>query len=290
METPPSLAALSTLREVIDGHGLRATKNLGQNFLTDLNLTRKIAASAGSLDGKHVIEIGPGPGGLTRALLESNAASVTVIELDARCLPIMAQLQQHYPDKLTVIHGDALKQDLTQCAPAPRTIIANLPYNVATPLLIGWLRVIHARHDALDSMTLMFQKEVADRITSAPDCKAYGRLSVITQWLCDTHECFDIPPHAFIPPPKIISTVVHFKPLPQPRFPADKATLEKVLAAAFGQRRKMLRASLKSLTPNAEALLNASGIDPQRRAETLSVEEFCRIAQNFTHNFKELHQ
>jgi 16S rRNA (adenine1518-N6/adenine1519-N6)-dimethyltransferase len=281
MTTSSTSPRLPSIREIIDGHGLRATKNLGQNFLTDLNLTRKIASAAGTIDAQHIIEVGPGPGGLTRALLESNAASVTVIELDTRCLPIMAQLQQAFPERLNVIHGDALTQDITQITPAPRAIIANLPYNVATPLLINWLHTLHRQPDALCSMTLMFQKEVAQRICSAPDCKAYGRLSVISQWLCDVSVSFDIPPQAFLPAPKVISTVVHFKPLAQPRFPADKSTLEKILASAFGQRRKMLRAALKSITPDPEGLLHASMIDPQRRAETLSVEEFCRIAQNF---------
>jgi 16S rRNA (adenine1518-N6/adenine1519-N6)-dimethyltransferase len=286
--THAPLIALPTLREVIDAHGLRATKKLGQNFLTDLNLTRKIVQAAGNVSGCHIIEIGPGPGGLTRALLESDAASVTAIELDARCLPIMEQLQHAYPNKLHVIHGDALKQDITALTPAPRAILANLPYNVATPLLIHWLHTIH--HDAatITSMTLMFQKEVAERITAAPNCKDYGRLSVITQWLCDTWQCFDIPPQAFLPPPKIISTVVHFRPLAQPRFPADRQVLEKVLATSFGQRRKMLRVSLKGLTPDAEGLLKAAEIDSQRRAETLSVEEFCRIAQIYAHKFNAL--
>lgn len=271
---------LPTVRQVIDAHALRATKNLGQNFLTDLNLTHKIVAQAGNLAGIHTIEVGPGPGALTRALLESNSPHTTVIELDSRCVPILEQLQAHYK-KLSIVMGDALKQDITALTPAPRAILANLPYNVATPLLIHWLELIHQNSRNIHSMTLMFQKEVAQRITAEPDTSAYGRLAVISQWLCDAHICFDISPQAFLPPPKVTSSVVHFQPLAAPRYPAHKPTLEKVLAAAFGQRRKMLRAALKSITPNTEALLEAAHIDPTRRAETLSVEEFCTLAREF---------
>ncbi len=272
---------LPTIKQVIDMHGLRATKKLGQNFLTDLNLTNKIVACAGQLDGVHIIEVGPGPGALTRPLLESMAHDVTVVELDTRCIPILEQLASHYKNRLHIVLGDALKQNMTLLAPSPRAIIANLPYNVATPLLIHWLELIHQDSTNLQSMTLMFQKEVAQRITAEPDSKAYGRLSVICQWLCHTEICFDISPQAFLPPPKVISSVVHFIPLATPQFPANKVSLEKVLAAAFGQRRKMLRAALKSLTPHAEALLEQAHIDSQRRAETLSVAEFCQLANAF---------
>lgn len=277
--THAPLIDLPSLREVITFYQLQATKNLGQNFLTDLNLTRKIVRAAGDLTDIHVIEIGPGPGGLTRALLESPAASVTVVELDARCIPIMQELQKAYPDRLHIVHADALNLDISTLQPAPRAIIANLPYNVATPLLINWLDMLYHAPNALQSMTLMFQKEVAERICSEPNCKSYGRLSIIAQWLCDVSLCFDIPPSAFLPAPKVTSTVIHLTPLTAPRYSAKKVILEKILASAFNQRRKMLRSSLKNFSSNVEELLNAAHIDPQRRAETLSIEEFCRIAQ-----------
>lgn len=271
----PGLAlapSLPPLREVIARHGLDARKSLGQHFLFDANLTARIVRGAGGLAGRHVIEVGPGPGGLTRALLETAAASVTVVEVDRRAVAVMEELAAT-DARLRVVEGDALALDLASLAPAPRRIVANLPYNIATPLLVGWLR--HAA--AFEGMTLMFQQEVADRIAAAPDSPAYGRLSVLAQWVCDVALLLRIPPEAFVPPPKIWSAVVGLTPHPvQPPAELFRA-MERLTAAAFGQRRKMLRGSLKPL--GGEALLARAEIDPQRRAETLSVAEFDRLAR-----------
>ncbi|CCQ74415.1 16S rRNA (adenine(1518)-N(6)/adenine(1519)-N(6))-dimethyltransferase RsmA [Magnetospira sp. QH-2] len=261
---------LPPLRDVIARHGLRARKSLGQNFLLDLNLTGRIARAAGVTPGMNVIEIGPGPGGLTRALLAAGAF-VQAIEMDERCIGALSELGEAYPGQLTLHQGDALKVDVTTLCPAPRRIVANLPYNVATPLLLGWLRQVAA----FDSFTLMFQKEVADRLLAEPGTKAYGRLAVITQWLCDVQREFNVDKAAFTPPPKIMSTVVTLTPRPAPLAPANWECLEKVTAAAFGQRRKMLRASLKPLNLDLEAL----GITPTARAEELPVEAFCTLAR-----------
>jgi 16S rRNA (adenine1518-N6/adenine1519-N6)-dimethyltransferase len=266
---------LPPLREVIERYGLMAKKSLGQNFLLDLNLTAKIARAAGNLNGKNVIEIGPGPGGLTRALLLEGAKHVTAIERDERCIAALRELAAAFPGRLTIIEGDALATDIPSLVAAPRKIVANLPYNIATPLLLRWLD--QAR--SYDSLTLMFQKEVAERLAAAPDSGAYGRLSVIAQFLCDVHLAFDIPPQAFVPPPKVTSTVVQLIPRAEPLAACDKGKLERVTAAAFGQRRKMLRQSLKSLGGNTAAMMAAAGVEPTARAETLSVKQFCALAR-----------
>ncbi|MFT6557771.1 16S rRNA (adenine(1518)-N(6)/adenine(1519)-N(6))-dimethyltransferase RsmA [Sneathiella sp.] len=268
-------SSLPPLREVINRHGLRAEKSLGQNFLLDLNLTGRIARCPGKLEGETVLEIGPGPGGLTRAILAHGAKQVFAIEKDTRCLAALAEVSEAFDHRLIVIEGDALKISEDELLPERAHIIANLPYNVATPLLIKWLKNRHQ----FKSMTLMFQKEVGDRITASPGSKAYGRLSIISQWLCTVSKQFDISPKAFTPPPKVVSTVVKLVPKSEPDFPADLKTLEKVVAAAFGQRRKMLRASLKSLGGSAEEALDAAGIKPTLRAEELSVEDFCRLSE-----------
>ena len=262
---------LPPLRDIISRFGLDARKKFGQHFLLDLNLTARIARTAGNLSDCTVIEIGPGPGGLTRALLEAGARRVIAVERDPRCVEAIEELATHYNGRLKVIAADALEVDLTQISDGPRKIVANLPYNVATPLLIGWLKNI----EEYESLTLMFQKEVADRLTAVPGSKTYGRLSVLTGWLCHAQHDFNISRTAFTPPPKVESTVITLTPRPAPAANADWAALEKVTAAAFGQRRKMLRASLKSFNLDLESL----GIDPTARAETLSVEQFCALAR-----------
>lgn len=268
---------LPPLREVIAEHGLSAKKALGQNFLLDLNLTSKIARQAGDLTGADVLEIGPGPGGLTRGLLFEGARRVVAIEQDARCLPALAQVSDHYDGRLRVIEGDALKVDLTGLQP-PVKIVANLPYNVGTELLTRWL-------DTPDwppfwqSATLMFQKEVAQRIVAQPGTKAYGRLSILAQWRAEAKIVMEIPPAAFTPPPKVTSAVVHLEALAEPRFPADAKRLSTVVAKAFGQRRKMLRASLKGMWPDVEEALRSAGIEPTQRAEEISLERFCALAR-----------
>ena len=270
-----ALDGLPPLRDVIARHGLDAKKALGQNFLLDLNLTQKVARTAGSLEGATVIEVGPGPGGLTRAILALGAKKVIAIERDARCLPALQEIADHYPGRLEVIEGDALKTDFEALAKGePVRIIANLPYNVGTQLLVNWL-LPKQWPPFWQSLTLMFQKEVGQRIVAREDDNHYGRLGVLCGWRTRAHMAFDIPPQAFTPPPKVTSTVVHLEPIAEP-LPCDADKLEKVTLAAFGQRRKMLRQSLKPI--GGEALLARAEIDPQRRAETLSVEEFCRIA------------
>ena len=270
-----ALDGLPPLRDVIARHGLDAKKALGQNFLLDLNLTQKVARTAGSLEGVTVIEVGPGPGGLTRAILALGAKKVIAIERDPRCLPALQEIADHYPGRLEVIEGDALKTDFESLAQGePVKIIANLPYNVGTQLLVNWL-LPRAWPPFWQSLTLMFQKEVGQRIVAREDDNHYGRLGVLCGWRTQAHMAFDIPPQAFTPPPKVTSTVVHLEPIATP-LPCELDRLEKVTHAAFGQRRKMLRQSLKPI--GGEALLARAEIDPQRRAETLSVEEFCRIA------------
>ncbi|MVA70660.1 16S rRNA (adenine(1518)-N(6)/adenine(1519)-N(6))-dimethyltransferase RsmA [Agrobacterium vitis] len=270
-----ALDGLPPLRDVIQRHGLDAKKALGQNFLLDLNITQKVARTAGELTNATVFEVGPGPGGLTRALLALGAKKVIAIERDNRCLPALAEISDHYPGRLEVIEGDALKTDFEAMAPdGPVKIVANLPYNVGTQLLINWL-MPRQWPPFWDSLTLMFQKEVGQRIVAQADDDHYGRLGVLCGWRTEAHMAFDLSPQAFTPPPKVTSTVVHLTPRPAP-IPCEIAKLEKLTQAAFGQRRKMLRASLKPL--GGEALLNRAEIDPSRRAETLSVEEFCRIA------------
>jgi 16S rRNA (adenine1518-N6/adenine1519-N6)-dimethyltransferase len=265
---------LPPLRDVIAAHGLAARKSLGQHFLFDLNLTGRIARGAGDITQGTVIEIGPGPGGLTRALLDNGARRVIAIERDDRAIAIQQEIAAAYPGRLEIIAGDALEVDAADLGDAPRRIVANLPYNISTVLLINWLR----RAEAFASMTLMFQKEVVDRLAAAPKSPDYGRLSVITQWRCHVRPLFNVAREAFTPPPKVLSTVVHLEPRAEPLAPCRMETLERVTAAAFGQRRKMLRSSLKSLG-DAEGLLAATGILPTMRAEEVSVEDFCALAR-----------
>lgn len=269
---------LPPLRDVIAAHGLSARKALGQNFLMDLNLTGRIARSAGDLATCDVLEIGPGPGGLTRALLTAGARHVVAIERDERCLPALAQIADAWPGRLTVLAGDALALDPGPHLKGPVRIVANLPYNVGTELLVRWLTP-RDWPPFWQSLTLMFQKEVAERIVAQPGGKAYGRLSLLAQWRCNARIAFEIPPRAFTPPPKVTSAVVQLDRLEAPRFPADAATLSRVVALAFGQRRKMLRASLKPLGPDLPALLAAAGIPETERAEQISLEAFCALSR-----------
>ncbi|MBB3930882.1 16S rRNA (adenine1518-N6/adenine1519-N6)-dimethyltransferase [Kaistia hirudinis] len=273
-----AMDGLPPLRDVIARHGLRAVKALGQNFLLDLNLTGRIARSAGPLKGVTVIEVGPGPGGLTRALLMEGAEKVVAIERDARCLEALAEIAAHYPGRLEVIEGDALATDYRALAPAagPVRIVANLPYNIATPLLIGWLQT-EPWPPFFDRMTLMFQREVAERIVATPDDDAYGRLAVLAGWRAEARLLFDISPKAFTPPPKVVSSVVELIPRAEP-LPCDRAALERVTAAAFGQRRKMLRQSLKSLGVDPLPLLATAGLVETARAEEIDVAGFVRLA------------
>jgi len=269
---------LPPLRYVIAAHGLRAKKALGQNFLLDLNLTSRIARLAGDLDGCDVLEVGPGPGGLTRGLLASGARKVLAIEKDARCLPALEDIAAAYPGRLEVLNADALDVDPLAHLTPPIRICANLPYNVGTELLIRWLTP-PVWPPVWTSLTLMFQREVAERIVANPGSKAYGRLALLAQWRCEAHIAMSLPPEAFVPTPKVSSAVVHFTALPEPRFPANPEVLSKVVAMAFNQRRKMLRAGLRSLRPDIEDVLRSVGIDPTCRAETLSLEEFCALAR-----------
>jgi 16S rRNA (adenine1518-N6/adenine1519-N6)-dimethyltransferase len=273
-----AIDGLPPLREVIATHGLSAKKALGQNFLLDLNLTAKIARQAGDLSGTDVLEVGPGPGGLTRGLLVEGARKVLAVEKDSSCLPALAEIAEAYPGRLEVIGGDALEVDALAHLTPPIAICANLPYNVGTELLVRWLTP-PTWPPVWTSLTLMFQKEVAQRIVAKPGDKAYGRLAVLAQWRCDVHIAMHLPPEAFSPPPKVSSAVVHLRALPAPRFEADAKVLERVVAAGFNQRRKMLRASLKGLSPDIEDHLNAVGIAPTERAERVSLEAFCALAR-----------
>jgi 16S rRNA (adenine1518-N6/adenine1519-N6)-dimethyltransferase len=270
---------LPPLRDVIARHRLSAIKGLGQNFLLDLNLTMRIARAADSLDGVTVIEVGPGPGGLTRALLAAGARRVVAIERDERCLPALEEIGARYPGRLTIVHGDALAVNYRSLAEGPARIVANLPYNIATPLLVGWLQA-EPWPPFYETMTLMFQREVADRIVATPGSKSYGRLAVLAGWRSDARILFNIPAAAFTPPPKVMSSVVGFVPKPSP-LPAQTAVLERVVAAAFGQRRKMLRQSLKSLGADPLPLLDAAGIAPTQRAEEIGVAGFVALANAF---------
>ena len=265
---------LPSLAEVIRNHGLAAKKSLGQNFLLDLNLTTRIARVAGSLEGIHVFEVGPGPGGLTRALLAEGASKVTAVERDQRCLGALSEISSRYPGRLEIIEGDALETDWCSIADGPVRIVANLPYNIATPLLTGWMSV-EQWPPFYQSLTLMFQREVADRICAQPGDRAYGRLSVLCGWRATCTREFDVSPKAFTPPPKVTSSIVHIVPREYP-LPCSVKNLEAVTRAAFGQRRKMLRSSLKPL--GGEALLKKADIEPTKRAEQLDIEEFVRIA------------
>lgn len=278
-KTGTSGDGLPPLRDVIHDHGIAAKKGLGQNFILDLNLTRRIARAAGPLAGRTVVEVGPGPGGLTRALLMEGAARVVAIERDDRCLTALANVAAAYPGRLAVHEGDALHADwpaLIGPNPGPVTIAANLPYGIATTLLVGWLET-EPWPPWWSRMTLMFQKEVAERIVSEPGSKVYGRLSVLSQWRAKTRIVMTLPPEAFSPPPKISSAVVEFIPRAEMAPPCSVKSLGKVTAAAFGQRRKMLRQSLKQLGGDAEALLSAAGISPTLRAEQLTVSDFARL-------------
>lgn len=269
---------LPPLREVIATHDLRAKKSLGQNFLLDLNLTAKIARIAGDLSECDVLEIGPGPGGLTRGLLAEGARRVVAIEKDARCLPALAEIAAAYPDRLSVLNDDALAVDWAAHLKPPIRIIANLPYNVGTELLIRWL-IPPVWPPKWSSLTLMFQREVAERIVAREGSKAYGRLAVLAQWRCEARIALNLPPEAFTPPPKVSSAVVHLTALETPKFPADQKVLERVVAKAFNQRRKMLRAALKGLCPDIEDRILAAGLRPTDRAETVSLEGFCALAR-----------
>jgi 16S rRNA (adenine1518-N6/adenine1519-N6)-dimethyltransferase len=271
----PGIEALPPLREVIAQHELAARKSLGQNFLLDLNLTRKIARAAMPWSDATVIEIGPGPGGLTRALLLEDAPRVVAVERDDRCIAALQPVIAEAEGRLTVHAGDALETDFAALAPPPWQVVANLPYNIATPLLLGWL----AQAQNFTRITVLVQKEVAERLAAKPGGKTYGRLAVAAQWRASVRLLFDIGPQAFVPAPKVTSTIVELTPRAKPLAKAEWSKLERVTAAAFNQRRKMLRAALKSLWPDADAKLEQAGIDPTRRAETLSIEEFCALAR-----------
>jgi 16S rRNA (adenine1518-N6/adenine1519-N6)-dimethyltransferase len=268
--------SLPPLRDVIAKHNLAPKKSLGQNFLFDLNLTRKIARAASAQEGGTFYEVGPGPGGLTRALLAEGAGKVIAVERDARCLPALEEIAAAWPGKLEVHAADALKLDETAILSPGVRIAANLPYNVGTALLIKWLTA-PAWPPIWASLTLMFQKEVAQRIVAAPSTEHYGRLSVLAQWRCTAKILFDVNRGAFVPPPSVTSSIVRLEPRPQPLAPADLADLEKITAAAFGQRRKMLRQSLKPL--GGEMLLEKAGIDPTARPEDLKIEQFAALAR-----------
>lgn len=271
------LDGLPALGDVIRQHGLSARKKLGQNFILDLNLTRRIARAAAPLENRTVIEIGPGPGGLTRALLMEGAQKVIAIERDERCLPALEEIAATCPGRLKIMQADALEIDIQSIAPSGSRIVANLPYGVATELLAQWL-TIEAWPPAYDKMVLMFQREVAERITAKPNTKAFGRLSVLSQWRTTPRILFNLPPQAFVPAPKVESSVVEFVPVSKPQDAGSCHALQAVTAAAFGQRRKMLRQSLKKVFKDTEKTLESVGIDPTRRAESLSVTEFCRLA------------
>lgn len=273
-----AIDALPPLREVIARHGLVAKKSLGQNFLLDLNLTARIARTAGDLAGSDILEVGPGPGGLTRGLLAEGARRVLAIEKDDRCLPALAEIAAAYPGRLEVLNADALALDIDGRLSPPIRVVANLPYNVGTELLTGWLTP-PVWPPFWQSLTLMFQKEVAERIVARPGTKAYGRLALLAQWRCEARIVMVLPPEAFTPAPKVHSAVVQLTALPAPRFPADAKVLNRIVAAGFNQRRKMLRASLRGVAPEIEAKLLAAGIAPTARAEEVSLEAFCALAR-----------
>ena len=269
---------LPPLREVIAQHNLSAQKSMGQNFLLDLNLTSKIARQAGDLTQSDVLEIGPGPGGLTRGLLAEGARRVIAIEKDRRCIAALEDIQKAYPDRLKILEGDALSINPMEHLTGPVKVVANLPYNIGTELLIHWLTP-KRWPPFWTSLTLMFQKEVAERIVAPVASKAYGRLALLSQWRTDANIVMNLPPSAFTPPPKVSSAVVHLTALSAPRFEAEAAVLEKTVAKAFNQRRKMLRSSLKGFTLDLEEKLQAAGISPTLRAEQVSLEQFCALAR-----------
>lgn len=273
-----SIDTLPPLREVISKHGISARKQLGQNFLLDLNLTSKIARQAGDLSNADVLEIGPGPGGLTRGLLAEGARKVLAIEKDARCLPALQEIANAYPGRLEIMNADALDVDVLEHLSTPIKIVANLPYNVGTELLTRWLEPPEWP-PFWESLTLMFQREVAERIVAQPGSKAYGRLSILAQWRTDPKIVLQLPPEAFTPPPKVRSAVVHMQALAKPRFPANPSILKTIVACAFNQRRKMLRSSLKGLSEDIENELSSVGIAPSDRAEMVSIEAYCALAR-----------
>ena len=269
---------LPPLRDVIATHALNAKKSLGQNFLLDLNLTAKIARLAGDLEGHDVLEVGPGPGGLTRGLLASGARRVVALEKDRRCIPALAEISDAYPGQLDVFNADALDFDISSHLTVPIRIVANLPYNIGTELLIRWLTP-KEWPPFWSTLTLMFQKEVAERIIATPNSKAYGRLAILAQWKTNPSIVMELPPEAFTPPPKVHSAVVHFDALAEPRFPAPAGLLSSTVAMAFNQRRKMLRSSLKSASSDIENVLRDAGLEPTARAEEISLEGFCALAR-----------
>ena len=269
---------LPPLRDVISTHSLNAKKSLGQNFLLDLNLTAKIARLAGDLEGYDGLEVGPGPGGLTRGLLASGARRVVALEKDPRCIPALNEIAEVYPGQLDIFNADALNFDIRSHLTVPIRIVANLPYNVGTELLIRWLTP-KDWPPFWNTLTLMFQKEVAERIIATPGSKSYGRLAILAQWKSNPKIMMELPPEAFTPPPKVHSAVVHFDALPEPRFPAPAGLLTSTVAMAFNQRRKMLRSSLKSASPNIENVLREAGLEPTARAEEISLEGFCALAR-----------
>ena len=269
---------LPPLRDVIANHQLDAKKSLGQNFLLDLNLTAKIARLAGVLDGHDILEVGPGPGGLTRGLLAEGARKVVALEKDSRCLPALNEIAEAYRERLEIFNADALNFNVSMHLKTPIRIVCNLPYNIGTELLIRWLTPTEWP-PFWNTMTLMFQKEVAERITALPGTKAYGRLAILSQWKTDAKIVMSLPPEAFSPPPKVNSAVVHFQALEVPRFPAPAKLLSSTVAMAFNQRRKMLRSSLKAAAPNIEQVLQNSGLNPTARAEEISLEQFCTLTR-----------
>lgn len=269
---------LPALRDVISGHSLNAKKSMGQNFLLDLNLTSKIARLAGDLEGHDVLEVGPGPGGLTRGLLAAGARRVVALEKDSRCIPALNDIATAYPGQLDIFNADALNFDISTHLKAPIRIVANLPYNIGTELLIRWLTP-KEWPPFWDTLTLMFQKEVAERIIAKPRSKAYGRLAILAQWKTDPKIVMELPPEAFTPAPKVYSSVVHFDALLEPRFPAPAGLFSSTVAMAFNQRRKMLRSSLKSASPEIETVLREAGLEPTARAEEISLEGFCALAR-----------
>ena len=269
---------LPPLKDVISRHQLRAKKSLGQHFLLDVNLTSKIARYAGNLDQFDILEIGPGPGGLTRSLLHEGARKVVAIEKDNRCIEALEEIQATFPGRLKLLQGDALSTNASEHLADPVRIIANLPYNIGTELLVRWL-TSKTWPSFWQSMTLMFQKEVANRIVASPGSEAYGRLSVMSQWRCDTKIAFNVPATAFTPPPKVESALVHFEALKEPKFPAEVEVLEFVVSKAFNQRRKMLRGALKGYFQNVEEGLLSIGVLPTKRAEDITVQEYCAMSQ-----------
>lgn len=272
---------LPSLASVIARHGLITKKSLGQHFLLDERITDEIVRYAGDLNNHNLIEIGPGPGGLTRSLLNAGTKKLYVVEKDGRCIEVMKELQQAFPERLEILHEDALTVNLLEAVPAPRKIVANLPYNVGTELLLGWLDQIYAVPGAFESLTLMFQKEVAERIVATHGNKDYGRLSVLAQWLCHVRYDMELPPEAFTPPPKVASAVVTLIPRTKPLVDVPKDILEKVVAAAFGQRRKMLRGALKSLGVDVEKLFAEADIDGSLRAEQVDLSGLCKLAISY---------